>query len=79
VRRRATSRPLTLAMHFTSLIFALATTTVGLATRTPAKRAAYIPTFSALNAAVEASGYLTFIFVQDLEGDDMCLIPLEDV
>lgn len=67
-------------MRFTSLIFALVTTTtVALATPTPAKRAAYIPTFSALDAAVEAPDYLTYKLVQDLEGDDMCLFHLEDV
>lgn len=66
-------------MRFTSLIFAFAITTVALATPTPAKRAAYIPTFSALDAAVEASDYLTYILVQDLEGDNTCLIPFEDV
>lgn len=78
-RRVRTSRPLTLAMQFTSFIFALVTTTVGLATPTPAKRAAYIPTFSALDAAVEASGYLTYTLVQDLQGDDLCFLPLEGV
>ena len=57
-------------MHFASLILALATAAVVLATPAPVKRGDYYhSTFLNLDGATEASGYLTYKLVQDIPGN----------
>ena len=70
---------LVLAMHFASLILALATAAVVLATPAPAKRGDYYrSTFLNLDGATEASGYLTYKLVQNVPGNAMPLAPSDD-
>jgi hypothetical protein len=67
-------------MHFASLILALATAAVVLATPAQVKRGDYYrQTFSNLDAATQASGYLTYQLVQDIPCNAVPNAPSDDV
>lgn len=67
-------------MHFASLILALTTAAVVLATPAQVKRGDYYrQTFGNLDAATQAPGYLTYKLVQDIPGNSMPLAPSDDI